>query len=112
MTTFKSAIQVCGLSQRATAEFLGVALDTVKSWCSGRANPPIGVWQMLATLYAQIEDAANFAADHMALEGTDPRTWNNLEENPRPDNTLPDFAARTVGAMALLMALADSEISN
>lgn len=108
MTTFKSAIQVCGLSQQSASDFLGVSLDTVKSWCSGRANPPVGVWQMLSDLFEQIEDAATGAADIMTLEGIDPRAWNNLEADLHSDG-LPAFAAKTAGAMALLMAVQDMD---
>lgn len=107
MTAFKSSIGVCGLSQSEAAEFLDVSIDTVKSWCSGRANPPLGVWQLLASLFEQVQDAADGAADVMNLEGIDPRAFNNVEADI-PSNELPSLGAiKAAGAMALLMAIAD-----
>lgn len=107
MTTFKSALGVCGLSQAEAADFLSVKLDTVKSWCAGRNNPPLGVWQMLASLFEQIQDAADGAADHMALEGIDPRSFNNIAADLRGDELPVTSSANAAGAMALLMAIAD-----
>lgn len=107
MATFKSAISLCGLSQQGAADFLQVSLDTVKSWCAGRNNPPLGVWQQLASLFRQIERAADGAADIMDLEGIDPRSFNNLEAD-LTDDTLPtEGSMQAAGAMALLMVLAD-----
>lgn len=107
MSTFKSAIGVCGLSQSEAAAFLGVSVDTIKSWCAGRANPPRGVWELLASLFQQIQDAADGAADHMALEGIDPRAWGNIEADISGQELPTDGALRAAGAMALLMAIAD-----
>lgn len=107
MAAFKSSLSVCGLSQSEAADFLEVSIDTVKSWCSGRANPPRGVWVMLANLFEQIQDAADGAADVMALDGIDPRAYNNIEADI-PHDTLPATGAQSVaGAMALLIAIAD-----
>lgn len=106
MTTFKSSLGVCGLSQSEAAEFLEVSIDTVKSWCSGRANPPLGVWQLLASLFEQVQDAAEGAADVMDIEGVDPRAFNNIEADI-PGNELPASGAiNAAGAMALLMTVA------
>lgn len=111
MSAFKSSIGVCGLSQREAAEFLDVSLDTVKSWCAGRANPPLGVWTMLASLFEQVQEAADGAADVMSLEGIDPRAYNNIEADI-PGNELPvEGALRAAGAMALLMAISDSYVT-
>jgi len=107
MSTFKSAIGVCGLSQSEAAAFLDVSLDTVKAWCAGRANPPRGVWLMLASLFEQVQDAADGAADSMALDGIHPRAWNNIEADIRGDELPAEGAMRAAGAMALLMAIAD-----
>lgn len=107
MATFKSAISLCGLSQQGAADFLQVSLDTIKSWCSGRANPPRGVWLQLASLFRQIEEAADGAADIMDLEGIDPRAWNNLEADLTDDALPTEGAMQAAGAMALLMVLAD-----
>jgi len=107
MATFKSAIAICGLSQSEAADFLQVSIDTVKSWCSGRSNPPLGVWQQLSSLFEQIQNAADNAADIMSLDGIDPRAWNNLEAD-LTDDALPTVGAmQAAGAMALLMAIAD-----
>lgn len=107
MSAFKSALGVCGLSQTEAADFLQVSIDTVKSWCSGRANPPRGVWQMLASLFQQIQDAADGAADVMDLEGIDPRAYNAIEADITGNELPVEGALRAAGAMALLMAIAD-----
>ena len=108
MTAFKSALGVCGLSQSEAAEFLQVSVDTVKSWGAGRANPPLGVWQLLASLFEQIQDAADGAADVMSLDGIDPRAWNNIEADLTVDQLPTQGALNAAGAMALLMAIQDS----
>lgn len=110
MSAFKYAIGVCGLSQQQAADFLDVSIDTVKSWCAGRANPPRGVWVMLANLFEQIQDAADGAADVMALEGIDPRAYNNLEADIRNDALPNEGALQAAGAMALLMAITDQMV--
>lgn len=106
MTTFKHALSVCGLSQRQAADFLGVSLSSVKDWCAGRSRVPEGVWRLLAELFERVQDAADAAADHMALEGVDPRAWGNIEAD-QPRNPLPEGADSAAGAMALLMAIRD-----
>lgn len=109
MTAFKSSLGVCGLSQSEAADFLEVSIDTVKSWCSGRANPPLGVWQLLASLFEQVQDAADGAADVMDLEGIDPRAFNNVEaEIPGHELPMPG-ALKAAGAMALLIAIAERD---
>jgi DNA-binding XRE family transcriptional regulator len=110
MSTFKSAIGLCGLSQQATADFLGVSLDTVKSWCNGRANPPGGVWLQLAGLFRQIESAADGAADVMDLEGVDPRAFNSFEADIVDDALPVEGARNAAGAMALLMTISESAV--
>lgn len=107
MTTFKSALSICGLPQTEAADFLQVSLDTIKSWCSGRSNPPLGVWQQLASLFEQIQDAADGAADVMSLDGIDPRAFNNLEADVRGNELPTQGSLAAAGAMALLMAIAD-----
>lgn len=107
MTAFKSALSICGLSQQEAADFLDVQLNSVKKWCNGTLNPPIGVWQMLASLFEQIQDAADSAADVMELEGIDPRAFNNIEADIRGNELPVEGALRAAGAMALLMAIAD-----
>lgn len=64
MTIFKSAIAICGLSQRDAAEFLDVSVDTVKSWSAGRNPVPDGVWWELSLLYADMRNAAHGCAQY------------------------------------------------
>lgn len=58
ITTFALLLQRCGLSHRETAAFLGVRLDTVNSWSSGRNPTPPGAIEELRRLYRRIEHAA------------------------------------------------------
>lgn len=102
MNTFKSSLAICGLSQQQAADFLGVALQTVKHWSSGRNNPPQGVWEMLSDLYRRIEDAADHAA--VELDGVNPRQWGNIQAD-NGDDPLPSGADAVAGAMALLIAV-------
>jgi hypothetical protein len=61
MTTFALLCDRCGLSHREAAAFLGVRLDTVKSWSAGRNPAPEGVLAQLRGLYARIAQAAEQA---------------------------------------------------
>ena len=61
---------------------------------------------MLAGLFDQIMSAAEGAADVMDIEGIDPRAFNNLEADLNHDS-LPAPAAKTAGAIALLLLLSD-----
>ena len=108
MTTFKYALSICGMSQQQAADFLGVSLPSIKHWSSGRSAPPEGVWVMLADLFERVQDAADSAADVLALEGIDPRAWANVEAD-KGDDPLPDGADGAAGAMALLMAVSDRQ---
>ncbi len=56
-TAFSLLLDRCGLSQREAAAFLGVRIDTVKSWSSGRAPVRAGAVAELRGLYARIERA-------------------------------------------------------
>lgn len=58
MTAFSLLTQRCGLSLAEAADFLGVRLDTVKSWSAGRNPTPDGVIDELRELYEKIEIAA------------------------------------------------------
>ena len=107
MTTLKSALAICGLSQTEAARYLNVSLQTVKHWSSGRTRPRAGVWMELADLYAQITEAADFAAGHIEIEGVDPLEWGHIAA---------DFGQKSLahgeniaGAMALLTAVRASE---
>ncbi len=61
MTLFALLRDRCGLSHREAAEFLGVRLDTVKSWSSGRNPCPPGVIEALRSLYRSMDRAASEA---------------------------------------------------
>ena len=61
MTTFKAALGLCGLSQADAADRLGVSLGSVKDWCRKKSDPPLGVWQDLAGLFAEIRSKADAA---------------------------------------------------
>lgn len=110
MSSFKYSLLACGLSQAGAAELFGVRLDTVKSWSSGRNRPPEGVWRRLADLFEQIQDAADSAANHMAVDGIDPRSWSNIQADLAGD-PLPAGSDSIAGAMALLMAINDGDAS-
>lgn len=58
MTLFKLLCDRCGLSHGGAADFLGVRVDTVKSWSAGRNPTPAGVIDALRALYRKIERAA------------------------------------------------------
>lgn len=104
MTTFASALRLCGLSQSEAADFFGVRLDTVKSWSAGRNPIPNGVWQMLADLWRRIEDAADEASLSDAIH--DQRAKSDLSVDDA--DGLPGSAGSAAGALALLVALADA----
>ncbi len=104
MTTFASALRICGLSQQEAADYFDVRLDTVKSWSAGRNPVPSGIWDMLAALWRRIEDAADNAS--LQLDLSDARVFQTLQADDGGD-PLPGGAADVAGAMALLFALSD-----
>jgi hypothetical protein len=61
VTLFASILDGLGLSQSEAADFLGVRLDTVKNWSSGRRPTPDGVWPDLHKLARQQIKAAEAA---------------------------------------------------
>lgn len=65
-TAFALIAERCGLSHREAADFLGVRVDTVKSWSTGRNPAPAGAIASLRGLYAQIEKAAGEAEKQIA----------------------------------------------
>lgn len=70
-TAFTLLSQRCGLSLREAANFLGVRIDTVKSWSSGRNPAPAGVIDELRRLYGRIEGAAEAAIQQIEDVATD-----------------------------------------
>jgi hypothetical protein len=109
-STFKNALSLTGLSQREASHFLGVAEDTVKKWCQSKNRPPEGVWTLLAGRMRQILDAADFGADHINLDGIDPRAWQNVSVSFDPLDPLDARAEEMAGALALLMAVDDLSV--
>ena len=108
MTTFKSALGICGLSQQEAADFLSVSLGSVKDWCRGKTPPPYGVWQQLSGLYRQIEEAADFASARLDPDMMDRQALNGIEAD-NGQAPLPGGAPSAAGAMALLLAIQDIE---
>ncbi len=108
MTTFKSAMSICGLSQSEAAEFLGVSIQSVKDWSRGKSAPPVGVWEMLSDLYVRIEGAADFASANLEPGMMDRRVMNNVQAD-QGDDPLPGGGAHVAGAMALLLAIEDDK---
>lgn len=71
MTLFASTLHGLGLSHSDAADFLGVRLDTVKNWSSGRRAVPDGVFAALHKLARrQIRAAEAIAknAENAAIE--------------------------------------------
>lgn len=108
MTTFKSAIYLCGLSQQGAADYLGVSLQSIKDWCRGKSAPPLGIWQMLSGLFRRIEDAADHAAGMLEPAQMDRAAMSNITADDGLD-PLPSGADSAAGAMALLLAIQDCE---
>jgi DNA-binding transcriptional regulator YiaG len=59
MTDFYKLVLRCGLSLQGAASLLGVSYDSVRSWKSGRRNPPAGVTSDLTELSKAIETIFN-----------------------------------------------------
>ena len=60
-TPFSLLVLLAGLSQREAGDFLGVRIDTVKSWSSGRNRCPDGALADMRRLVAQQERTASEA---------------------------------------------------
>lgn len=63
MTLFNSLRELCGLTQPECADYLGVRVDSVSSWCTGRRNIPDGVVQKMVGLWNRMEDEASRIVD-------------------------------------------------
>ena len=61
MTLLSAIRKGCGLSQREAAQFLGVSIDSMKSWESGRRQVPAGVLREFRHLAQQQQRAAEEA---------------------------------------------------
>ncbi len=66
MTPYRLLLSRVGLSQADAATLHQVRLDTIKSWCAGRARAPVGVIAELRTLYARQKNAAAEALQMIA----------------------------------------------
>ncbi len=64
-STYDLLRQLCGLSQQEAADFHGVRIDSIKSWCSDRRSAPQGAIDELRDLYAQIRKAADTLLEHV-----------------------------------------------
>lgn len=106
-TVFKAALGVCGLSQQEAADFLQVALPTIKDWSRGAAAPPLGVWRQLASLYDQIVAASEAALDTLEISQMDRRALNEISVMASGEMLPTEGAAAAAAAMFLL-----AEMSN
>jgi hypothetical protein len=88
MTFFAALIRRLGLSQSEAAAFLGVRLDTVKSWSAGRNGVPPGVFETLHALAVHQREASKaiggIMRDTVAAE---------IEASVRPEEWPSDGAA-------------------
>ncbi|MFN7305714.1 MAG: hypothetical protein ACK5TQ_03935 [Acetobacteraceae bacterium] len=66
MTPYRLLLSRVGLSQADAATLHQVRLDTIKSWCAGRARAPVGVIAELRTLYKRQKTAAAEALQMVA----------------------------------------------
>lgn len=82
-TLYAACVSRLGMSLPEAATYHNVRLDTVKSWSSGRNQPPAGVWAELRAYEAEIidrseairegwEDAGEIRDIEVAVNG-DPR---------------------------------------
>lgn len=109
-TTFKCCLDLCCLSQKEAAEFLGVSEASVKSWSSGRRVVTVGVWELLSSLYIQVKKAEKQGAE-MLLEQDeiDERAYNELEVDLISDPLPTVGSMKAAGAGALLLYLAEKK---
>ena len=109
MTTFKRSIQACGLSQTEAAEYLGVSIQSVKGWCSGKWIPKSGVWKMLAVLHQDIQDCSEYGAHVLETDGIDDQAFSEIESD-HEGSKLPNKSTREIaGAKSLLIYLAEKD---
>lgn len=101
-TIFKASLGICGLSQQEAADFLQVALPTVKDWSRGAASPPVGVWRQLASLYAQIVDASEAALDTLKIDQMDRRAIAEVSVLATGEPLPTEGAAAAAAAMFVL----------
>ena len=66
MSPYRLLLSRVGLSQADAASLHQVRLDTIKSWCAGRARAPAGVISELRALYGRQKRAAAEALQMIA----------------------------------------------
>ncbi|MCA0400221.1 MAG: hypothetical protein LCH38_05325 [Proteobacteria bacterium] len=113
-TTFSLIAERCGLSHREAAEFLGVRIDTVKSWSSGRNAAPTGAITQLRDLYNKIDRAAGEVIRHIAAVTAEHGAPEEIELGLASD----DYEARhpplgwpCVGAHAAMLGLVAARVN-
>lgn len=113
MSTFKSALAICGLTYDQAAEYfesigLGpVSKATIMDMSRGKSLIGNDKWEALADLYQRIEDAADFTSANLESGLMDGRVKSNVRADDGED-PLPGHGADVAGAMALLMAVRDT----
>lgn len=104
-TTFTNCLKLVGLSQREAATFLGLSETQVKDRCRNKTHPRIEEFNLLASLFAQQQDAAEGALEVMTDEGIDIRSLNHISADAGSEPLPLEQTAEMAGAMALLMAI-------
>ena len=113
MTPFALLSQACGLSHREAAEFLGVRLDTVKSWSSGRNRAPASVLDDLRHLWAEIDFASDRAAALIGEQAAGLPIGETIEIGyPADDHEARDLGLPCVGAWRAMCARVVARIRN
>lgn len=107
MNPFSTAINLCGFSTHAeAAEFFDIRIDTLKSWRTGRRNPPDSVWHMLSDLYEQIIEVSEDALDTFDLDDMTAESFQVIAKD-RYGDQLPEPALSAAIAMAVLARVTD-----
>ena len=111
--TARLLIDACGLSQREAAEFLGVRIDTVKSW--HRINPPQARPGVLAELRA-LHAIQRRAAAHLIVQVRETTRAYGEAEMVEIGLSTDDHEARSlgwpcVGAHRMAIALAAARLT-
>jgi predicted transcriptional regulator len=104
MTTFKAAIDICGLAHKQAADYFGVSQATIKTWSSGKTPPPIYAWHMLASLLEQIMSVADRTSANLELSVMNRAEISVVKANDSSDE-LPGSAGDAASAMAIMMAI-------
>lgn len=99
---FKAALGICGLSNEAAAEFIGVSVDTVKKWCSGKRNVPPFAWQPIAKLYTQIVEVSEAALEALDADEINDASLALLAEDVGGERLPNEGATRAAMAMFVL----------